>query len=377
MTAEQRVGRGEDRAFSLARGDLWSAATIIVVADAAMSLDNVVALAAIARGNFWLLLAGVAFSIPVLAYGGLILSTLLTNAPALIAIGAALLGWIAGEMARFRSSHRQLGQRQRARPGRDRARARRGVRVLARPVERGRSRAARADAPPPGGRARAAKPAAAALLPQPPRAEALSFEPPEPRAPSEPEFAPSAREDRIAVIGVLILAVIAGLDAVGRFLSRQRELSRRDSPMPSPAASVRSRIAAHADRGETARRPRPRRRIPTEQGRRPLERAERLRQRAAWMYYVEEMTQSDIAQVMGVGRVSVARMLAQARALGEVRIALKRGVSEFAGLEIALAKAPRRARGDRRAAVLARRRPDRADRRRARSLRLRSRSPTK
>ncbi len=42
---------------------------------------------------------------------------------------------------------------------------------------------------------------------------------------------------------------------------------------------------------------------------------------------------------MGAGRVSVARMLAQARALGEVRIALERGVSELAGLEIALAKA--------------------------------------
>ena len=81
------------------------------------------------------------------------------------------------------------------------------------------------------------------------------------------------------------------------------------------------------------------------EARRPLKRAERLRQRAAWMYYVEEMTQRDIAQVMGVGRVSVVRMLAEARALGEVRIALKRGASELAGLEIALAKAlgfPRR-----------------------------------
>jgi DNA-binding transcriptional regulator LsrR (DeoR family) len=76
-----------------------------------------------------------------------------------------------------------------------------------------------------------------------------------------------------------------------------------------------------------------------EERRRPLKRAERLRQRAAWMYYVEEMTQSDIAQVLGVGRVSVVRMLADARALGEVRIALKRHASDLAGLEIALAKA--------------------------------------
>jgi YjbE family integral membrane protein len=82
-----------------ARADLWAAAMGIVVADAAMSIDNVVALAAIARGNFWLLAAGVALSIPVLAYGGLILSSALRRAPWLVTLGAALLGWIAGSMA--------------------------------------------------------------------------------------------------------------------------------------------------------------------------------------------------------------------------------------------------------------------------------------
>ena len=82
-----------------ARRDLWAAATAIVVADAAMSLDNVIALAAIARGNFWLLAAGVVFSIPVLAYGGVILSAALRAAPWLVKLSAALLGWIAGDMA--------------------------------------------------------------------------------------------------------------------------------------------------------------------------------------------------------------------------------------------------------------------------------------
>jgi len=82
-----------------ARRDLWAAATAIVIADAAMSLDNVIALAAIARGNFWLLAAGVVFSIPVLAYGGVILSAALRAAPRLIKLSAALLGWIAGDMA--------------------------------------------------------------------------------------------------------------------------------------------------------------------------------------------------------------------------------------------------------------------------------------
>jgi len=84
---------------SAARRDLWAAATAIVVADAAMSLDNVIALAAIARGNFWLLAAGVVLSIPVLAYGGLVLAAALRAAPWLVRLSAALLGWIAGGMA--------------------------------------------------------------------------------------------------------------------------------------------------------------------------------------------------------------------------------------------------------------------------------------
>ena len=68
-------------------------------------------------------------------------------------------------------------------------------------------------------------------------------------------------------------------------------------------------------------------------------RSERLRQRAAWMYFVEEMTQSAIAEALGVGRVTVVRMLAEAKALGEVRIALARGNAELGGLEAALCKA--------------------------------------
>jgi YjbE family integral membrane protein len=82
-----------------APSNLWSAAAVIVVADAAMSIDNVVALAAIAHGNFWLLLVGVALSLPILGYGGILLHNLLGRAPGLVAFGAALLGWIAGDMA--------------------------------------------------------------------------------------------------------------------------------------------------------------------------------------------------------------------------------------------------------------------------------------
>ena len=88
------------------------------------------------------------------------------------------------------------------------------------------------------------------------------------------------------------------------------------------------------------------------------------------MYFVEEMTQSAIAEALGVGRVTVVRMLAEAKALGEVRIALSRGDAELGGLEAALVQALRTVRGDRRAALFGDRRPDRADRRRARRSRF-------
>ena len=80
-------------------GNLWSAAAIILIADTTMSLDNVVALAAIAQGNILWLAAGVALSLPIIAYGGVMLATVLKRAPWLIEFGAALLGWIALQMA--------------------------------------------------------------------------------------------------------------------------------------------------------------------------------------------------------------------------------------------------------------------------------------
>ena len=61
-----------------------------------------------------------------------------------------------------------------------------------------------------------------------------------------------------------------------------------------------------------------------------------LRQRAAWMYYVEEMTQSAIAETLGIGRVTVVRLIAEARALNEVKISLRRDFAELSQLETAL-----------------------------------------
>jgi DNA-binding transcriptional regulator LsrR (DeoR family) len=63
-------------------------------------------------------------------------------------------------------------------------------------------------------------------------------------------------------------------------------------------------------------------------------RSPRLRQRVAWMYYVEEMTQSAIADALGIGRITVVRLLAEARSMNDVRISLSREISDLAGLEI-------------------------------------------
>ncbi len=79
--------------------DFVSAAAIIMLADAAMSLDNVVALAAIAGGSFWLLALGVLISIPILVWGAFILTRVLRTVPEIFTVGAAFLGWIAGGMA--------------------------------------------------------------------------------------------------------------------------------------------------------------------------------------------------------------------------------------------------------------------------------------
>ena len=68
-------------------------------------------------------------------------------------------------------------------------------------------------------------------------------------------------------------------------------------------------------------------------------RTSRLRTRAAWMYYVEQMTQNDIAEALGVGRVTIVRLLADARARNEVKITIEGNLAVLTSLEVALEKA--------------------------------------
>jgi YjbE family integral membrane protein len=77
---------------------LWRAVRIVAIADIIMSLDNVIAIAAAAGGNLALLVLGLAISIPLIVAGAALIMALLDRFPILIWAGAALLGWIAGEV---------------------------------------------------------------------------------------------------------------------------------------------------------------------------------------------------------------------------------------------------------------------------------------
>jgi len=77
---------------------LWAAVQIVVVADIVMSLDNVIAVAAAANGSVPLLVLGLAISVPLIVAGAALIMALLNRLPILVWAGAALLGWIAGDV---------------------------------------------------------------------------------------------------------------------------------------------------------------------------------------------------------------------------------------------------------------------------------------
>lgn len=89
---------GEDAGNGNAHGTLLAAIRTIMVADLVMSLDNVVAVAAAALGDTTLLVLGLAISIPLVIFGSTLLLKVIERFPLIVWLGAALLGFIAGEL---------------------------------------------------------------------------------------------------------------------------------------------------------------------------------------------------------------------------------------------------------------------------------------
>lgn len=78
---------------------LPAAIKTILIADLVMSLDNVIAVAAAAKNDTLLVIIGLAISIPLIIYASTLLIKVMERYPIVITIGAALIGWVAGEMA--------------------------------------------------------------------------------------------------------------------------------------------------------------------------------------------------------------------------------------------------------------------------------------
>lgn len=95
-----KLALGNDAADEIdAASNIWQAVKIVVIADVVMSLDNVVAVAAAAKGDKLLLVIGLLISIPMVVYGATLLIKLIERFPVIVPGGAALIGYIGGEVA--------------------------------------------------------------------------------------------------------------------------------------------------------------------------------------------------------------------------------------------------------------------------------------
>ena len=89
---------GDDEGHVKEHSSMAAAIKTILIADLIMSLDNVLGVAAAAKGNITLLVLGLAISIPLIIFGSTLMLKLMERFPIIITLGAALLGYLAGEM---------------------------------------------------------------------------------------------------------------------------------------------------------------------------------------------------------------------------------------------------------------------------------------
>ena len=89
---------GEGDGVAVAKGSMIAAIKTIMLADLVMSMDNVVAIAGASKGNIALLIFGLGLSIPLVVFSSTFLMKLMERFPVVVTGGAALLGFVAGEM---------------------------------------------------------------------------------------------------------------------------------------------------------------------------------------------------------------------------------------------------------------------------------------
>ena len=94
LIAEEEGGEHDVKASDRLLAAVWT----IIVADLVMSLDNVMGVAAAAKGSGPLIVFGLIVSIPIVVLGSQVIMRLIARFPILVLAGGGLLGYIAGEM---------------------------------------------------------------------------------------------------------------------------------------------------------------------------------------------------------------------------------------------------------------------------------------
>ena len=92
------VEKDEEEGVHQAHSDLWGAVKTILIADVVMSLDNTLAIAGVAKGNWALLIVGLVLSIPLIVVGSTVIMKIMDRFPVVVYVGAALIAWTSGEM---------------------------------------------------------------------------------------------------------------------------------------------------------------------------------------------------------------------------------------------------------------------------------------
>lgn len=90
--------QGDEHTEVKAGASLWTAVKTIVIADAAMGLDNVIAVAGAAEQHLILVILGLLISVPIIVWGSTLFIKLINRFPWIIFLGAAVLGYTASNM---------------------------------------------------------------------------------------------------------------------------------------------------------------------------------------------------------------------------------------------------------------------------------------
>lgn len=96
--AAKLVLNNDEQEEVAASGSLWAAVKTIIVADIVMSLDNTLAIAAVAKGDYLLLTIGLVLSVPLIIFGSKLIIKIMDRFPVIVYAGAGLIAWTAGEM---------------------------------------------------------------------------------------------------------------------------------------------------------------------------------------------------------------------------------------------------------------------------------------